>query len=524
MSPENKSAQELREELEELKEKPDEAPSEKKLRIVSITAIAIVSILLTFWVLMTEGIWIFLYFSLVTGTLWVAYFSQEKKYILALLAIGITLPIGVQFFIHSPGTVVDTIPSPGNNPTGLAWDGSNLWSADSASNIYKVNPNDGTVERTISTDIDGNQGGLTWVEGKLFYGNDSPDAIFVIDADSEEIEGSLDTPGPRSMGLAWGDGHLWNLDFETTEIYKINISNNEIITRFSFPGTEHTGLAWSDGYVWSADMATNRIYKLEPPIGEARQTLHLSETEGIQGGLAWGDDYLWFSRSDKLLKISTKYWFENLLISIPIPIIVILGILSLLQPIFAYPLARGARKVFSKRVENRRNRIQEIESEIHQDRFKKQRSRENLKEIERKVKEAEKVDVEEEFPDIMKEAEELLKEVKESHENGYYNKVLDLYSENQKKLRKLESRIDEVTELKTADKVEEIEKRIEKAKEMNVDDIYPDIISQAEELYEEIQEALDRSDLEEIDNLYSQNRKLMRKIDVRIEEVREMEE
>ena len=60
-------------------------------------------------------------------------------------------------------TILNSFPSPGIEPRGLAWDGSFLWCAEySAQMIFKLEPSTGTKVDSVSFPLYGDFGGITW--------------------------------------------------------------------------------------------------------------------------------------------------------------------------------------------------------------------------------------------------------------------------------------------------------------------------------------------------------------------------
>lgn len=59
--------------------------------------------------------------------------------------------------------IIDSLPSPGREPRGLAWDGEYLWCADAGTDsVYKLDISNGTVISSFPFSIESNYGGITW--------------------------------------------------------------------------------------------------------------------------------------------------------------------------------------------------------------------------------------------------------------------------------------------------------------------------------------------------------------------------
>jgi hypothetical protein len=91
--------------------------------------------------------------------------------------------------------VIDSWPSPGSEPRGLAWDGEYLWCADAGTDsVYRLDISDGTVFPVFPFGID------------LLYG-----------------------------GITWGaDTTIWIAN--GSDIYEVNPANGAVISSFSCPG------------------------------------------------------------------------------------------------------------------------------------------------------------------------------------------------------------------------------------------------------------------------------------------------
>lgn len=59
--------------------------------------------------------------------------------------------------------IIDSFPSPGSEPRGLAWDGEYLWCADAGTDsVYKLDISNGFVISSFPFSIESNYGGITW--------------------------------------------------------------------------------------------------------------------------------------------------------------------------------------------------------------------------------------------------------------------------------------------------------------------------------------------------------------------------
>ena len=92
-------------------------------------------------------------------------------------------------------TVVHSIPAPGPESRGLAWDGTSLWVADAElDSVFQVNPADGRVLHSFYYYLDASYGGMTWGEDGNLWLSDGA-AIYLLVPSSGSIKYVLPCPG-----------------------------------------------------------------------------------------------------------------------------------------------------------------------------------------------------------------------------------------------------------------------------------------------------------------------------------------
>ncbi|OGU60148.1 MAG: transglutaminase [Ignavibacteria bacterium RIFOXYB2_FULL_35_12] len=160
------------------------------------------------------------------------------------------------------GEVLREIPSPGFWPTGLAWDGKYLWNADEKQKkIFKIDPQSGEILFTIDSPSDNPQG-LAW-DGKTLWVSDSKaKKIMMIDLSDGTAIKSIDAPASSAGGLTFDGSYLWCTDRLQNEIYMIDPDKGEVIVIIDSPGPYPVGLAWDGEYLWNVDYQTDQIYKI----------------------------------------------------------------------------------------------------------------------------------------------------------------------------------------------------------------------------------------------------------------------
>ncbi|MBN1150403.1 T9SS type A sorting domain-containing protein [candidate division WOR-3 bacterium] len=134
--------------------------------------------------------------------------------------------------------LINSIPAPDGAPRGLAFDGTNLWCANSGdgnstngAKIYKLNPTTGA------------------------------------------ILGTYTTPGASPYGLAFDGSYLWHSDFSSGMIYKIDTSTMGVISSFSYGSGFLFDLAWDGTYLWGTFGNSDIIVAYDVTTGSQVDTI-----------------------------------------------------------------------------------------------------------------------------------------------------------------------------------------------------------------------------------------------------------
>ena len=117
--------------------------------------------------------------------------------------------------------VIQNYTLPYNNPTGLTFDGENLW--------------------------------ISFASQKL---------IFSFDPITLDVKNTLNVSIRSPWGLAWDGEYLWVNDFTLNKIFQINTKNSTIINNINAPLISPTGLTHDGNYLWLSDTTNKNIYKI----------------------------------------------------------------------------------------------------------------------------------------------------------------------------------------------------------------------------------------------------------------------
>jgi len=216
--------------------------------------------------------------------------------ILGLIFMPLTLPAVT-------GEILAAFPTPGSCPTGLAFDGDNLWIADRKSDrLYLVDPDGGDVIDSMTAP--GFQvEGLT-VEDEFLWVLDSEEGlIFKFNPLTGITEKTLAAPCQRPQGLAWDGRFLWVADYRDDRLYQVSTEDGTTITDIPSPLRSPYGLAYDGRYLWVSDRHEDMIYMVWPEDGSV--IVNFDSPSQFARGLAYDGTYLWNVdyQSDSLYRI-----------------------------------------------------------------------------------------------------------------------------------------------------------------------------------------------------------------------------
>jgi transglutaminase-like putative cysteine protease/outer membrane protein assembly factor BamB len=174
------------------------------------------------------------------------------------------------------GEVIRSFPAPGKFPTGLTFDGTNIWMADRYTDLlYCFDPVDGHVVRSIPS-----PGywptGLAWdgyclwnvdLQGGLPLSENYEGKIYKLDPLTGKILHTVISPAYITQGLAWDGQYLWCADDGGDEIIQFSSVDGTTIRAFKAPSMDCRGIEFDGKYLWVSDRLSNEIYMMDTQTG-----------------------------------------------------------------------------------------------------------------------------------------------------------------------------------------------------------------------------------------------------------------
>ncbi|MBC2887153.1 PQQ-binding-like beta-propeller repeat protein [Ochrobactrum sp. CM-21-5] len=148
-------------------------------------------------------------------------------------------------FDPDSGEMLSSLEMPAD--AGTAFDGEHLFQIAEAV-IRKIDPKTGEVVATIPAPGDRDDSGLAWAEGTLWVGQHRGRKIYQVDPETGTVLRTIETDR-FVTGVTWVDGELWHGTWENgeSEVRRIDPSTGDVLERLDMPpGTGVSGLE-SDG-------------------------------------------------------------------------------------------------------------------------------------------------------------------------------------------------------------------------------------------------------------------------------------
>lgn len=189
------------------------------------------------------------------------------------------------------GDILKVIKTPGPCPTGLTFDGKNLWLADSYTDIiYQISPETGVVLKSFESPGHHPEG-LAW-DGKYLWHIDSGERLmYKIDPENGRAVAILESNSQNPRDLAWDGNYVWIADYKDDLLLKVSPEDGMMVQNFPSPVGEPAGLTFDGKYLWVTDRSEDRIYLVNPDDGLCLSSLR--SYGPFPYGLAWGDKVLW---------------------------------------------------------------------------------------------------------------------------------------------------------------------------------------------------------------------------------------
>jgi CheY-like chemotaxis protein len=243
--------------------------------------------------------------------------SQKKKagsFPLAKVggAVAALLLVGAGVFWYLRGPMAPALPdkaypAPYTNPSAMAPGADRtLWVADwVTSSLYQHNMDDKLSVKQIFQIPGGHPTGVAWDGVNLWTCNSWEHKIYKHNMDAAlSVAAEYPSPGPEPFGLAWDGVNLWVCDSKEGKFYRMKMSEEglTVLNAYDSPGARPTGLVVTPDSLWSADADTNRIYKHAKDDKLSVTKIYMAapyiDRKIFLSGLAWDGKFFYTSADE----------------------------------------------------------------------------------------------------------------------------------------------------------------------------------------------------------------------------------
>jgi hypothetical protein len=217
---------------------------------------------------------------------------------------------------HATISIRSSFTSPGSRPSGLTWDGRNLWMVDNLRNLYKMDAA-GNVITSFPVLGFSDDRGLTWDGTGLWI------VVGVHNYKLDTLGNVIDTLDVQHWwhsGLDWDGKYWWFGNYNLSTLHKhdrdgIEILNFELNEIFGHP----TGLAYDGINLWigtSSEGFTDDIFKYSTIGAYVYEfdlgTIGISPPSGSYAALAWDGQSLWYTTDDQftIYRLNVPYYHQ----------------------------------------------------------------------------------------------------------------------------------------------------------------------------------------------------------------------
>ncbi|MFM9836627.1 MAG: choice-of-anchor D domain-containing protein [Cyclobacteriaceae bacterium] len=197
----------------------------------------------------------------------------------------------------STGSVIKRIPAPeavSGGPDGLAYDGQYLYFVNGfgTQKIYRINPSDGTVAKSITISSITSMDGLGHNGKYLYVLSYSAGLIYEIDFDTGTVNRTINPGVSIGGGLSFGGsrGTIFVSNF-SSGIYEIDAAKGTVINQFTPTGTIY-GLGYSNenGLLFAENVSNGTIEAYNPDTGKvvfSYTTTYSAALASDEAGSSW---------------------------------------------------------------------------------------------------------------------------------------------------------------------------------------------------------------------------------------------
>jgi hypothetical protein len=221
----------------------------------------------------------------------------------SLIALLVAAPAGVQAQPSGGGAGIDSQPPVHADDyphrvnlsalaQGAAWDNGRFWVilSGNPAQIVRIDV-DGQEE--ASFDAPGDPSGLAFDGTNLWVMDSAAGTVYQLDQNGDQT-GTLTPPAGVSPGIAHDGQHLWAADWANGRLYQINPANGQVLstaTTDQFAGQTIFGITRVGDYLWLS--TTTGVYRISTSTGDTKAVYQAAFSDGPAKGLTHDGVHFW---------------------------------------------------------------------------------------------------------------------------------------------------------------------------------------------------------------------------------------
>ncbi len=176
---------------------------------------------------------------------------------------------------YESGEAMVDVPTETYRSSGLTLTDENVWVASTHnSRLYKLNEDGSTasfheppgtgVHDPRDTGRSYNRPhGMEWIDGSMWVTIKPALRLYLIDAETLEVQHSIPTPGAAPHGIAWDGEAIWCADRAMQTVHRLSPDDGEVLAEIDVPSPELHGLTFHDGALWFCCDPSRRVCRIE---------------------------------------------------------------------------------------------------------------------------------------------------------------------------------------------------------------------------------------------------------------------
>jgi YVTN family beta-propeller protein len=177
----------------------------------------------------------------------------------------------------------------GQRPLSVAFDGANIWVVNAGSNsVTKLRASDGVVQGTFN--VQANPHGIVFDGANIWVTNQGSNNVTKLRASDGACVGTCTfTVGPLPRGIAFDGTSIWVANWGSNTVTKLLASNGTNLATITV-GTRPFGIVFDGASVWVTNVDSNSVTKLRASDGVVQGTFNV---QANPHGIVFDGAYIW---------------------------------------------------------------------------------------------------------------------------------------------------------------------------------------------------------------------------------------